>query len=395
MSTLSKREIKTSIALSSVVGLRIFGLFLMMPVLTPYALQLPAATPFLVGLAVGVYGFAQAFLQVPAGMLSDRLGRHLTITIGLLVFMLGSFVAAVSHDIGGIIVGRVLQGMGVVSGSIQALAADHSHEENRSKVMAIIGIGVGVSLIMAIVLGAPLATMIGLHGLFGLTAFLALLGIVLLWAWVPRIHTSRVSTAVGGMDVLRMLVKPQLLVLNISVFMAHAVLTAAFVALPLMLAGKAGMTLDKQWHLYLPVMLIALLVMGCVLHRVTSLRGSVYLVMCCALGLGLGLLGFSVVVPQRIWILWFAAIFFFSAFNVLEASLPSLVSRLAPVHLRGAVLGAYATSQFLGAGVGGLVGGSVLEYLGQSAVFVAAAALLVLWLPLLWASRTKLMVEAS
>ena len=388
VSKLSKGEWKTSFALSSVVGLRMFGLFLIMPVFSAYALHLPGATPLLVGLAIGVYGFAQAALQVPVGLLSDRIGRHLTITLGLLVFVIGSVVAAWAQGIHGIILGRVLQGMGAVSGASQALAADHSRDDNRNKVMGIIGVSIGLAFVLAIVLSAPLAGIAGLAGLFGLTAVLALAAIGLLWLLVPLPADHRAPASARPGSVLRMLVKPQLMVLNVSVFMMHTMLTAAFVALPLMLKRHTGMPLDSQWELYLPVMLVSAIVMGGVLRRVTSVAGSMRLVMVCALGLGLALCGFSAAGTGQL-VLWLAAVVFFSAFNLLEASLPSLVSRLAPAHLRGASLGAYATAQFLGAGVGGVLGGMMLQQVGLSAVFATAAGLTLLWLPLLLWGRSR------
>lgn len=388
MSKLSKGELKTSFALSSVVGLRMFGLFLIMPVFSAYALHLPGATPLLVGLAIGIYGFAQAVLQIPVGLLSDRIGRHLTITLGLLVFVVGSFVAAWAHGIHGIIIGRVLQGMGAVSGASQALAADHSRDDNRSKVMGILGVSIGLAFVLAIILSAPLARIDGLAGLFGLTALLALAAIGLLWVLVPRATEHRAPAAARPGSVLRMLVKPQLMVLNVSVFMMHTMLTAAFVALPLMLKQRAGISLGSQWQIYLPVMLVSAAIMGGVLRRVTSVAGSMRLVVICALGLGLALCGFGRTGSGHL-LLWSSAVVFFSAFNLLEASLPSLVSRLAPAHMRGASLGAYATSQFLGAGVGGVLGGLMLQRVGLAAVFAAAAALALLWLPLLLWGRSR------
>ncbi|HWU76555.1 MAG TPA: MFS transporter [Rhodanobacter sp.] len=388
MSKLSKGELKTAFALSSVVGLRMFGLFLIMPVFSAYALNLPGATPLLVGLAIGIYGFAQAALQIPVGLLSDRIGRHITITLGLLVFVIGSVVAAWAHGIHGIIFGRVLQGMGAVSGASQALAADHSRDDNRSKVMGIIGVSIGLAFVLAIILSAPLARIDGLAGLFGLTAVLALAAIGLLWVLVPRPADHRSPAAARAGSVLRMLVKPQLMVLNVSIFMMHTMLTAAFVALPLMLMRHTGIPLNRQWELYLPVMLISAVIMGAVLRRVTSVAGSMRLVITCALGLGLALYGFSRAGNGHV-LLWLSAIVFFSAFNLLEASLPSLVSRLAPAHLRGASLGAYATSQFFGAGVGGVLGGVMLQRISLSGVFAAAAALLLLWLPLLLWGRSR------
>ncbi len=394
VSKLSKREMHAAFALSSVVGLRMFGLFLIMPVFTAYALRLPGATPFLVGLAIGVYGFAQALLQVPVGLASDRFGRHVTITAGLLVFIIGSIAAALAHGIDGIIVGRVLQGMGAVSGASQALAADHSADDNRNKMMGIIGVSVGAAFVLAIILSAPLAAAFGLPGLFAVAALLAGGAVGLLWAVVPQPQRLRAPAAARWRDVLKMVVQPRLVVLNVSVFMMHAMLTASFVALPLMLLRRTGMALTQQWVLYLPVMLVSALVMGAVLRRVTSIVGSMRLVLACALGLGLALVGFGATGAGEV-ILWLAALVFFSAFNLLEASLPSLVSRLARADMRGAAMGGYATCQFLGAGVGGVLGGVMLAHVGLAAVFWAAAALVVVWLPLLWWGRHHVVALAQ
>lgn len=285
--------------------------------------------------------------------------------------------------------------MGAVSGASQALAADHSRDDNRSKVMGIIGVSIGFAFVLAIILSAPLASISGLPGLFGLTALLALAAIGLLWGLVPRVVSHRAPASARPGAVMRMLVKPQLMVLNVSIFMMHVMLTAAFVALPLMLMRNHGMALDHQWKLYLPVMLVSAVVMGGVLRRVTSVNGSMRLITVCALGLGLSLCGFSAA-GHGYLVLWLAAIVFFSAFNLLEASLPSLVSRLVPVHMRGAALGAYATSQFFGAGVGGVFGGLMLQHVGVSAVFAATAALGLLWLPiLLWGQSTVVAADVA
>lgn len=393
MSKLGKSELKTSLALSSVVGLRMFGLFLIMPVFTAYAMDLPGANEFLVGLAVGIYGFAQALLQVPVGLVSDRIGRHATITAGLTVFLIGSAVAALSSGITGIIIGRVLQGMGAVSGASQALAADHSNPDNRGKVMGIIGVSIGAAFVLAIILSAPLANIAGLPGLFGITAILALGAICLLWWIVPRPRETRAPQAARLRSVLRMVVRPRLAVLNLSVFMMHTMLTAAFVALPLMLTQRTGLDLTRQWELYLPVMVVSAVVMGGVLRRVTSVAGSMRLVVTCACLLGVSLVGFGVG-GTSMTVLWLAAAVFFSAFNLLEASLPNMVSRLAPTDLRGAALGGYATCQFLGAGVGGVLGGIVLAHVGQSAVFLVAACLAVVWVPLLLWGRGHVVAAA-
>jgi MFS family permease len=387
MSKLSKPEIRSASALASVVGLRMFGLFLIMPVFSAYAGHLPGATAFLVGLAIGIYGFGQALLQVPMGMLSDRIGRRVTITLGLVVFIIGSVLAALSHGIYGIIIGRALQGVGAVSGASQALAADLSNPENRSKVMAIIGVSVGLAFVLAIILSAPIAAAGGLEGLFGTTAVLALGAIVLLWVVVPKPTRHRAPAAAGWGAIGRMLVQPRLVVLNASVFVMHTMLTASFVVLPLVLLHVTGMPLTHQWELYLPVMLVSVVVMGGVLRRVHSVPGSMKLILVCAIGLGVSLCGFAAAGHGQFY-LWAGACLFFSCFNLLEATLPSLVSRIAPNHMRGAALGAYAMCQFLGAGIGGMIGGFGMGRLGMTDVFLVVALLTLLWIPLLlWGLR--------
>jgi MFS family permease len=388
VSKLSRQEIRSASALASVVGLRMFGLFLIMPVLSVYARHMPGSTALLVGLAIGIYGIFQAVLQVPMGMLSDRIGRRVTITLGLLVFVAGSLIAAFAHGIYGVIVGRALQGVGAVSGASQALAADLSNPDNRSKVMAIIGVSVGMAFILAIILSAPLAAAGGLEGLFGTTAALAVGAMILLWVLVPKPQQHRAPAAAGFGDVMRMLAVPRLLVLNTSVFVMHTMLTASFVVLPLVLLHETGMPLTHQWELYLPVMLFSVVVMGGVLRRVHSVSGSMKLILASAVGLGISLCGFAAVGESHLW-LWAGACLFFSCFNLLEATLPSLVSRLAPDHMRGAALGAYATCQFLGAFVGGMLGGIGLGHLGTTDVFLVSAALALPWAGLLLWGRHK------
>ncbi|MGH8114223.1 MAG: MFS transporter, partial [Rhodanobacteraceae bacterium] len=272
MSILTRSEWKTSLALSSVVALRMFGLFLILPVFTVYAKRLPGAANalWLVGLAIGIYGFTQMLLQIPMGYLSDHIGRRPAITLGLLVFAAGSVVAALAHGLNGIVIGRALQGAGAVSGASQALAADHSHDDNRSKVMGIIGIGIGLAFVLSMILSAPLAAVYGLQGMFGLTAILAVCAIILLW-WVVPSPQKRGTSAVPVSQMLRMVANPRLLVLNGSVFCMHGLMTACFVAMPMLLMRDAHISLHDQWVIYLPVMLASAIVMGGLLRHVQSL----------------------------------------------------------------------------------------------------------------------------
>lgn len=381
MSKLSPLERRSALTLACVISLRLFGLFLIMPVFSLYAQQMPDATPWLIGLALGVYGLGQVLLQVPLGLLSDRIGRKPAITLGLLVFAGGGLVAAMSHGLLGIVIGRALQGMGAVAGAGTALAADLTRHENRSKVMGIIGVSIGVAFLLALILGPPLEAVAGLSGLFAATSILALAALVLLWLIVPTPERASAPAAASWASVLSMLRDGRMLVLNGSVFFLHMLLTASFVGLPLLLANRLHLPVNRHWELYLPVMVIAAFVLGACLHRMRDLAQSLNLVAVCVVATGLGLLGFGLS-GDHVAVLGVAAAVFFSAFNLLEAALPSLVSQLAPGSMRGAAMGAYSTSQFLGAFVGGAVGGIALGRLGTDGVFLCAAALTLVWLPL-------------
>lgn len=389
MSKLSPLERRSALTLACVISLRLFGLFLIMPVFSLYAKQMPDATPLLIGLALGVYGLGQVLLQIPLGLLSDRIGRKPAITLGLLVFAAGGLVAALSHSLSGIVIGRALQGMGAVAGAGTALAADLTREENRGKVMGIIGVSIGVAFLLALILGPPLEAVEGLSGLFAATSVLALAALVLLWLIVPTPERQKAPASAAFGSVLSMLGDGRMLVLNGSVFFLHMLLTASFVGLPLLLADRLHLPVNQHWQLYLPVMVIAALVMGACLHRMREVAQSLRIVAVCVVATGLGLLGFALS-GDHLAALGVAAAVFFSAFNLLEAALPSLVSRLAPPSLRGAAMGAYSTSQFLGAFVGGAVGGIALGRLGVEGVFLCAAALTLIWLPLVMVGARRI-----
>lgn len=381
MSKLTNLELRSALTLACVISLRLFGLFLIMPVFSLYAKTMPGSTGFMIGLALGVYGIGQVLLQIPLGLLSDRIGRKPAITLGLILFAIGGLIAAMSHTLTGIVIGRAVQGMGAVAGAGIALAADLTADENRGKVMGIIGVSIGLAFLLALILGPPLEAIDGLPGLFAATSILALLSLALLWLIVPTPKRARAPAAAGFGHVLAMLRDSRMLVLNGSVFFLHALLTASFVGLPLLLANRLHLPVNKHWELYLPVMLVAALVMGASLRHMREIAQSLRIVMACVVAIGLALLGFALSGNHLIGF-GVAAAVFFSAFNLLEAALPSLVSRLAPAHLRGAAMGAYSTSQFIGAFVGGTFGGIALGRLGPDGIFVCAAALTLLWLPL-------------
>lgn len=394
MSKLSRLERRSALTLACVISLRLFGLFLIMPVFSVYAKALPDASGLLIGVALGIYGLGQVLLQIPLGMLSDRIGRKPAITLGLLVFAVGGLVAAMSHTLMGIVIGRALQGMGAVAGAGTALAADLTSEENRGKVMGIIGVSIGVAFLLALILGPPLEAVEGLAGLFAATSVLALVSLVLLWLIVPTPERVRAPAASTFAGVLAMLRDGRMLVLNGSVFFLHMLLTAAFVGLPLLLVDRLHLPVRLHWELYLPVMAIAAFVMGACLHRMKELAQSLRIVTACIVVIGLALAGFALS-GNHLAVLGLAAAMFFSGFNLLEAALPSLVSQLAPAGLRGAAMGAYSTSQFLGAFVGGALGGIALGYLGTTGVFAAAATMTLVWLPLVVFGARRMVAVAA
>ncbi len=378
-------ERRSSISLALIFALRMLGLFLVLPVFALEARKYPGGDdPALVGLAMGIYGLTQAFLQLPLGLASDRLGRKRVIVAGLLVFAAGSLVAALADSITGLLVGRALQGAGAVSAAVTALLADQTRDGVRTKAMALVGGSIGLMFAVALVAAPPLAASIGLGGLFGLTCALAVAGIAVVLWWVPAESAQHKNAPRGRLlDVWK---HADLLRLNLGVFVLHTVQLAMWVAVPAMLL-QAGLPKAEHWHIYLPAVVLSFVAMGGLfaLER----RGHLRAVLLVAIGLvllvqvGLGLLAATETAPT-IWVLGVVLFVFFCGFNALEASQPSLVSRMAPATLRGAALGTYNTLQSLGLFAGGALGGAMVKWAGVPALFGATATLCALWLALGW-----------
>ncbi|MGP9498409.1 MULTISPECIES: MFS transporter [unclassified Halomonas] len=374
-------------AISGLAGLyasRMLGLFMVLPVLALYADALEGATPLLVGFALGVYGLTQAILQIPFGWLSDRIGRKRVIAFGLLVFAIGSVVAAMADSIGGVIIGRALQGGGAVAAAIMALLADQTREQVRTAAMAIIGLSIGVSFGIAMVVGPWLASWAGLSGVFWFTALLTLLGLVVLWRWVPP-APRRLRHRDVGMDrqqVKSVIMRPDLWRLDLSIFTLHLVLMAIFVAVPFRLQ-EAGIPLAHHGLAYLGIMGLSFVAMV-PLMIVAEKKQQIKVVCLLAIGaitVSLGGLGSSF--SHGNWL--FVGLFiFFTGFNLLEATLPSMLSKLAPAGAKGTAMGVYSTSQFLGAFLGGTLGGLLANVWGLDAVFIGCAALALLWWLAMW-----------
>jgi predicted MFS family arabinose efflux permease len=373
-------ERRAALSLASIIATRMLGIFMILPVFALYAEGLEGVTPLLVGMAIGVYGLTQALLQIPFGMLSDRYGRKRIITIGLVLFAVGSVVAALADSIWLVILGRAIQGGGAVSAAILALAADLTREEHRTKAMAIIGMSFGVAFAASMVLGPLLNEYIGVSGIFWFTALLALLAIGLLWWRVPtpvssHVHRDAEVVPASAGSVLR---DSQLLRLDAGILILHTILTASFVVLPLVLFGQLGIATRYHGLVYLLVMIAAVVVMVPFIIFAERKRrmkpifaGAVAVVGLSQLGLALvdlSLAGFII-------LLWL----FFTAFNLLEASLPSLIAKTAPADRKGTAMGVYSSAQFFGIFLGGVLGGWLHGAYGIQAVFAMSALLALFW----------------
>ncbi|SFT58457.1 MFS transporter [Halomonas saccharevitans] len=370
-------------AITGLAGLyatRMLGLFMVLPVLALYADDLAGATPLLVGLALGIYGLTQAVLQIPFGLLSDRLGRKPVIAVGLLLFMLGSLVAAQADSIGVVILGRCLQGSGAVAAAIMALLADQTREEVRTAAMATIGLSIGVAFAVAMVLGPWIAADYGLSGVFWFTAALGLLGMAVLWKLVPP-APRRVRHRDVGMDreqLRSILARSDLWRMDLSIFALHLVLMAIFVAVPFRLV-EAGIAVEQHGLTYLGVMLLAFVAMVPLVIVAEKQRRMKAMCLSAITGITLSLFGLAGL-GEGIWALFGWLLLFFIAFNLLEATLPSMLSKLAPAGAKGTAMGVYSTSQFLGAFLGGVLGGWLAQQWGLSAVFIGCGLLGLAWL---------------
>lgn len=372
-------ERRASGALAAVFGLRMLGLFLIMPVIAIYGQHYPDYTPALIGLAIGAYGLTQALFQIPLGMLSDRIGRRPVIITGLLIFALGSLVSAWADTLVGVIIGRALQGMGAIAAAILALAADITRDSQRSKVMATIGMCIGLSFALALVLGPLLGAQIGLSGLFYFTAVSALMGIVILQWAVPKVaqKSSRGDLVPLARELSQLFKHPQLIRLNIGVLVLHCVLTAFFVVVPLQLI-HGGLAANHHAWLYLPTLLGSFaLMIPMLINAERQRRHPQYF----RIGIFLLIVAVAVIVfvPAHWVYLAVAVVLFFTGFNLLEASLPSSLTRFAPAGNKGSASGIYATFQFLGAFLGGALGGAIMQYFGLIGVGIFCLVLLLFW----------------
>ncbi len=377
--------IRTILPISAIFALRMLGLFMLIPVFTIYAQHLIGATPILIGTALGVYGLSQSILQLPMGILSDRYGRKIVIFIGLLLFISGSIYGALTNSILGMIVARTLQGAGAIGGVLMALLADLTTEKERTMAMAIIGATIGISFGIAMIISPMLAHYYNLHGIFYLTSILAIIGILLLCYVVPA--PNKVAYQKSEVYWLRLknnCINVALQRLNFGIFCQHLILTATFYNLPLLLHKQISLgNLQQLWHFYAIIMLLAFLIMIPIIiysekNNLVKCSFLLSIVISC-------LTQFSLLFFYDHWVYLCALmLLYFIAFNILEAMLPSLISKQADINSKGTAMGIYSSSQFFGIFIGGLLAGILYGYGGNVAIFCLNAIVALLWLIVAW-----------
>jgi MFS family permease len=394
---MTRAERRAAGSLAAIFGLRMLGMFLILPVFALYAQHLPGGDdPALVGLALGMYGLTQAVLMLPFGMASDRWGRKPVIVAGLAIFALGSFVAAAADDIYMVIFGRALQGAGAISAAVTALLADLTREEKRTQAMAMIGSTIGLAFAVSLAGGPLFYRWIGVPGIFAMTGVLALLAIVVVKFVTPNpgltvFHSDAQTNPRRLRDVLR---DRELLRLDFGIFALHAAQMAMFLIVPLALSDAGGLPADAHWQVYLPVLLGSFVfLVPAVIYA--EKYGRMKPVFVAAVGLMfLAQLGFALFIGH-FWAVVATLLAYFIAFNVLEATLPSLISKVAPPEAKGTAMGVYNTAQALGLFFGGAVGGWLAKGWGQSAVFAFCAGLIGIWLVLAKGMRPPLRVKTQ
>jgi len=412
-------ERRSVFSLAMLYSTRMLGLFMVLPVFVIYGQSLGHANEFLLGLAIGAYGLSQALFQIPFGALSDRYGRKKLIFIGLILFFLGSVLAAVSESIYGVIAGRFLQGSGAIASVLMALLSDLTSEESRTKSMAIIGMSIGVSFSVALILGPLVAGVYGLQGIFWLTAGLAVFGMFWLFFFVPspiqrsanhdhqhNATSSYIQQDAGGSkgagykgtgskgtgykgtrdrntrlfksQIREVLANKELVRLDIGIFALHLCLTAVFIAVPISLQDSLDLPGEEHWLVYLTVMLTSFFAMVpfIIIGEKKQKMKSVFLFAILLLFAA----SFSFTLTQNNFLyFWLSLFFYFMAFNLLEASLPSLVSKISPAGCKGTAMGVYSTSQFMGAFCGGVLGGWLLSLYQEAGVYLLVSVVCFLW----------------
>ena len=386
-SALTSDEKRSCASLATIYAMRMLGLFMVLPVFIMEARQYPGGDdPSSVGLAMGMYGLVQAALQIPFGLAADRFGRKRVIVFGLLLLGVGSVVAACATSVAGLALGRAIQGGGAISAAVTALLADQTRDHVRTKGMALIGASIGLMFALSLIIGPLLAATVGLTGIFGLSAAMALVGILIIAYWTPHEVTSESKPEKQTLYQLRKtLLQSDLLRLDFGVFVLYAVQLAMWVGIPNLLTQAGVSSKDHGW-VYLPAVLLSFVFMGLTLFRLErrgKLKPLFLASIVCVIVVLIGMYYVSQTTPD-VWVLGGLIFLFFSGFNILEASQPSLASRMTAPESRGAVLGVYNTLQSLGIFAGGALGGVISRAVGLPGLFLACAAIMVVWLWVSW-----------
>ncbi len=381
---MTRQELKITGLLALIIAIRMLGLFMILPVFTPYAHALQGATHLRIGITLGIYGLSQAVLQIPFGMLSDRFGRKPIIIFGLLLFILGSAIAANGQHILTVMLGRTLQGAGAIGSVLIALVADSTGEQNRSKAMAIIGVTIGFAFTLSLVIGPILHAWINIDGMFWLTAVLGC-GCLVAMVLIPTPTAARFDPNLAPAPELlkQVITNFELLRLNFGIFTLHALLTASFISIPMILQHDIGLAESAQWQLYLPTLIGAFFAMLPFMLYAEKQRCVKIIFLAAIVVLGLAELAMALL-PSNTLTLGLALFAFFTAFTLLEANLPAWVSKIAPAGSKGTAIGVYSSTQFLGVFAGGSIGGLLYSMHNEHTVFLYAACTCACWFIVAW-----------
>ena len=364
-----------ALKVSLVMATRMLGLFMLFPVISVYANEYQNTTPFLIGLAIGIYGLTQAFFQIPFGYLSDRFGRKPLLYMGLSLFFLGSVLAANSTNVFYVILGRALQGSGAISAVLMALLADSISEENRSKANAFVGFQIGLAFMLSLLIGPSIASIAGLSGIFWIIALLSVVSMTIV-ASLP--HAKPINYYRLSIDEFRKVLNPRLLRLDFSAFILHLTLASGFIVLPLLLVENNIINIADNWKLYLPAMMMSFVGMVPLIILAEKFQKTkLILLLSIALLIISQLLFYKLRLNFSIFLM--ALTLFFIAFNTIEAILPSLLSRTANASKRGLAMGVFSTSQFLGTFFGGAIGGLIYDIFSLNSVFLFTIFMAIIW----------------
>jgi MFS family permease len=364
-----------ALKVSLIMSVRMLGLFMLFPVMSVYAGDYDSSTPFLIGMAIGVYGLTQALLQIPFGYLSDRFGRKPILIIGLLIFLLGSVVAANASNIIFVVIGRALQGGGAISAVLMAFLADSISEDNRAKANAFVGFQIGVAFMLSLIIGPIITSRIGLSGLFWVIGLLSIIAMLIV---LSLQHSKPVNYYRLSFGAFKETLTRELVALDFSVFSLHLILASGFIVMPLLIMENQIVAMIDNWQLYLPSVLLSFIGMIPLIVISEKFKKTKYILL---------LSIFLLIVSQIIFftsdlnfsVFLLTLTIFFVAFNTIEAILPSLLSRTASAAKRGLAMGIFSTSQFLGTFIGGAIGGLIYDIYDLNSVFLFTIFVAIIW----------------